>query len=177
MGQKFSFAVLCISFVLGLAVLYRSSMFVGVESDFDLIFKYGVKGPDDEPKNVLNTIKGTFTKDMVVDPSITVKLRLTDEELRRIYEKMVEIGFFHYPAKFRVHVPLGASICIVTPFSSYHFRVVSHGVVVKQLRWDDEICNDNERAESLRGLVRLICEIIESKAEYKKLPKPRAGYI
>lgn len=127
MGQKYSFAVLCISFVLGLAVLCRSSMLVGVESDFDLIFKYGVKGPDAEPKNVLNTVKGTFTKDMVLDPPITVKLRLTDEERDIIYGKMVEIGFFQYPAKFRVHVPLGASICIVTPYSSYHFRVVSHG--------------------------------------------------
>lgn len=80
---------------------------------------------------------------------------------------MVEIGFFHYLAKFRVHVPLEASICIVTPYSSFSFRVISHGDVVKQLWWDDEICNINEKAESLRGLVRLICEIIESKPEYK----------
>lgn len=177
MSQRFSFWVLSVAFLLGLVVLIRSSFLVGLESDFNLIFKFGVKGPASEPKNVLNTIKGTFTKDMVIDPPVTVKLRLTEEELEIIHRKMVEIGFFQYPTVFRVRVSPWDSICIVTPYSTYIFKVVSHGVVIKHLRWDDEICNENERAENLRELIRLIIEIIESKPEYQRMPKPRAGYI
>lgn len=177
LAQRFGFVVLSVAFLLGLVVLIRSSFLVDLESDFNLIFKFGVKGPASEPKNVLNTIKGTFTKDMVIDPPVTVKLRLTEEELEIIHRKMVEIGFFQYPTVFRVRVPPWDSIGIVTPYSTYIFKVVSHGVVVKQLRWDDEICNENERAENLRELIRLIIEIIESKPEYQRMPKPRAGYI
>lgn len=177
MDKKLIFGVLIAAFILGLFVLYRLSLFVGLESNFDLIFKYGVKGPSSEPKNVLDTFRGTFTKDMVIDPPITVKLRLTEEELDRIHQKMLEIGFFQYPTSFRVRVLPWESRCIVEPYSSHHFKVISHGHVVKQLWWDDEICNENEKADNLRELIRLICEIIESKPEYEKLPEPRAGYI
>jgi len=119
LAQRFSFVVLSVAFLLGLVVLIRSSFLVGLESDFNLIFKFGVKGPASEPKNVLNTIKGTFTKDMVIDPPVTVKLRLTEEELEIIHRKMVEIGFFQYPTVFRVRVPPWDSIGIVTPYSTY----------------------------------------------------------
>jgi len=39
------------------------------DSNFNLIFKYGVGA-----KNEFNTFKGTYTKDMVMDPSVTVNL-------------------------------------------------------------------------------------------------------
>ncbi|MFQ6053369.1 MAG: hypothetical protein ACE5OO_03965, partial [Candidatus Bathyarchaeia archaeon] len=65
---------------------------------------------------------------------------------------MVEIDFFQYPTRFRVRVPLGEVPGMMTPFSSYHFKVLSHGVVVKQLWWDDEIWYEDERAENLREL-------------------------
>ena len=56
---------------------------------------------------ILDTFKGTYTKDMVMDPSITVPLSLSEEEMDRIYQKMVEIDFFNYPDKFSVSVPPG----------------------------------------------------------------------
>ena len=65
---------------------------------------------------------------------------------------------------------------MVTPFSSYHIMVYSHGVVVKELYWDDEIFNKDEKADALRELFSLIIEIIESKPEVKRMPQPRAGY-
>ena len=58
-------------------------------SSFNLIFKYGVRA-----RNELNTFNGTYTKDMVMDPSITVNLSLSKEELDRIYQKMIKIDFF-----------------------------------------------------------------------------------
>ena len=42
------------------------------ESDFNFIFKYGVSG-----RNTLDTFKGTYTKDMVLDPAITIELTLS----------------------------------------------------------------------------------------------------
>ena len=141
------------------------------ESDFGLIFRYGVMA-----RNELNTFKGTYTKDMVSDPSITVNLSLSQEELDSIYQKMVEINFFDYPDEFSVSVPAGESFGIVTPYNSYYLKV-KYDSKIKELWWEDEIKNENTKADQLRELIKLIRDIIESKEEYQKLPEPTSGYM
>jgi len=140
-------------------------------SNFNLIFKYGVGA-----KNELNTFEGTYTKDMVMDPSITVNLSLSKEELDRIYKKIVEINFFGYPDEFSVSVPPGQAVGMVTPYYSYYFKV-EYDSRVKELSWEDDIINEDKKAEKLRELINLIRDIVESKEEYKQLPSPRGGYI
>ena len=141
------------------------------EANFNLIFKYGVMA-----RNELNTFQGTCTKDMVSDPSITVNLSLSKEELDRIYQKMVEIDFFDYPDEFSVSVPPGQSVGMVTPHSSYYFKV-EYDTRVKELWWEDKIINENEKAGNLRELIKLIKDIIEAKEQYQKLPEPTSGYM
>ena len=141
------------------------------EFNFNLIFKYGVGA-----RNELNTFKGEYTKDMVLDLPITVSLSLSNDELDRIYQKMVAINFFDYPDKFSVSVPPGETIGMVTPYSSYYFKV-EYNSKIKELSWEDNITNKDEKAEKLRELIKLIVEIVESKEEYKKLPPPRGGYM
>jgi len=139
-------------------------------SNFNLTFKYGIGA-----WNELNTFDGTYTKDMVMDPSITVNLSLSKEELDRIYQKMIEINFFDYPDQFSVFVPPGQSVGMVTPYYSYYFKV-EYDSKVKELSWKDKIINQDKKAEKLRELISLIRDIIESKEEYKQLPPPRGGY-
>ena len=144
------------------------------ESNFNLIFRYGIMAG-----NTLNTFEGTYTKDMVRDPSITVPLALTEEEMDRIYQKMVEIDFFNYPDNFSISVPPGVPTGLRTPYPSYYFRV-EYNSTTKELWWDDEIvCKDfqDEKADQLRELIELIRDIIESKEEYKELPEPRSAYL
>ena len=138
--------------------------------DFNLIFKYGVGA-----KNELNTFEGTYTKDMIMDPSVTVELSLTEEEVDRFYQKMLDIEFFDYPDEFSVSVAPGSLTKIVTPYSSYYFKL-EYNSSIKELRWEDEIKNRNEEADKLRELIRLIRDIIESKEEYQELPEPTSGY-
>ena len=141
------------------------------QSDFNLIFKYGVGA-----KNELNTFEGTYTRDMISDPSITVPLSLTEEEQDRIYKKMVEIDFFDYPEEFSVSITAGERVGIVTPHSSYYFEV-EYDSKIKTLWWEDNIINEDEKADKLRELIQLIKDIIESKDEYQKLPEPKSGYM
>jgi hypothetical protein len=168
--------VMAVSLVVGLVILRNSISASSLGSDFDVVFKYGVKGPNPEPRNALNTLRDTYTRDMVVDAPRTIRLRLTQGDLEAIRGKMEEIGFYDYPIGFRVNVSPGEAVGMVTPFSSYHIMVYSHGVVVKELYWDDEIFNKDEKADALRELFSLIIEIIESKPEVKRMPQPRAGY-
>jgi len=139
-------------------------------SNLNLVFKYGVGA-----RNELNTFNGTYTRDMVMDPPITVNLSLTEEDLDRIYEKMLEINFFDYPDEFSVSTA-GGSFGIMTPYSSYYFKV-EYDSSIKELRWKDEISYPDEKADRLRELIQLITDIIEAKDEYKNLPEPTGGYM
>ncbi len=141
------------------------------ESNFNLVFKYGVGA-----RNELDTFNGTFTKDMISDPSITVNLYLSEEEMDSIYQKMVEIDFFDYPDEFSIPIPPDGKIGIVTPYNSYYFKV-EYDSKIKELWWEDEITNENVEADKLRELINLIWDIIKSKDEYKELPEPTGGYM
>jgi len=139
-------------------------------SDFNMIFKYGVMA-----KNELNTFNDTFTKDMIMDPSITVPLTLSQQELDKISRKMLEIDFINYPGSFSVEVAPGEAVGQRIPYPSYYFQV-EYDSQVKELFWEDKIINGSERADRLRELIRLIIDIIESKEEYQNLPSPSGGY-
>ena len=141
------------------------------EGDFNFIFKYGVGA-----KNEINTFHDTVTKDLINDPSITISLSLTEEEMDHIYQKMVEIDFFNYPDVFKVTVPEDELTQLVTPHSSYYFKV-EKGSTVKELNWEDEIMNPDEQADRLKELIYLIRDIIELKPEYQVLPEPSGGYM
>jgi hypothetical protein len=139
-------------------------------SGFDLEFKYGITA-----RNVLNTFEGTYTKDMVADPPITINLALSEEEKEEIYLKMVEINFFDYPDEFSVEISPDDMVAMVTPYSSYYFRVARDSQI-KELRWDDDIKNPDEQADRLRELIMFIRNIVESKEEYRALPTPTSAY-
>jgi hypothetical protein len=64
--------------------------------DFGFVLAYGVTA-----RNVLDTFAGTFTKDLVVDPSVTTDLGFSSGELERLYRRMVEIDIVDYPRDFR----------------------------------------------------------------------------
>jgi hypothetical protein len=135
----------------------------------NIIFSYGVNS-----KNILNTYECTYTKDMVIDPSITISLQLSESELDSIYEKMTQIDFFSYPDTFKIEVKDDFTGWI-TPYSTYKFHIEVNSIQ-KRLYWEDEITNQNYEADKLREIIFLIIEIIESKKEYQDLPPPRGGY-
>jgi len=141
------------------------------KSSFNFVFKYGVTAG-----NELDTFHGTFTKDMVMDPAITIELVLSAEEMDSVYQKMAEIDFFNYPDEFSVDVPEGAIKTEVAPYSTYSFRV-TYGGKTKELLWHDKITNSDEKADKLKELINLIRNIVESKEEYKNLPEPGSGYL
>lgn len=138
-------------------------------NQINLIFKYGVSA-----KNILNTFDCSYAKDMILDPSIKVFLKLNNIELNSIRTKMDHINFFNYSDTFKINVS-SDTIPMVTPFSTYYFYIESD-TLQKVLFWRDEIPIHDGDADRLRELIELIIEIIKSKKEYKKLPPARGGY-
>lgn len=143
------------------------------DSSLHLIFRYGVSGAKWE--NELNTFKGYFQKDMVNRRPAITKICLTQEDLNKIYLKLVEIGFFSYPSVIDT-TPRGSVWSEGTPYSDYYLKV-QNGTRIRSVRWTDRYITNNRRYHDIKDLARLIWEIIESKPEYQRLPKPSAGCI
>lgn len=142
--------------------------------NFNFIFRYGVGA-----NNELDTFKGILTKDLVSGdpPTITASLILTENDLLRIYNKMIKIDFFNYPDNFISVAPPGEYGLSTSPSSSYYFKVV-YDSKTKELTWKDEsYYPKDEKRMKLLELTTFIQEIIESKEEYKKLPEIRGGYL
>ena len=131
-------------------------------TSFNLIFKYGVGA-----KNELNTFAQTYTKDMVMDPSVTIKLKLTDNELTGIYQKLNDLKLFNESTK-----PIEGNV-MVTPCSSYYLKVQINSEQ-KELSWNN--CQ-GRMSDKFQQFTSYVIQIIESKEEYKKLPTPQGGYL
>ncbi len=131
-------------------------------TSFNLIFRYGVGA-----KNELNTFAQTYTKDKVMDPSVTIKLRLTDNELAGIYQKLNNLKLFNESTK-----PIEGNV-MVTPCSSYYLKVQINSEQ-KELSWNN--CQGRV-SDKFQQFTSYIIQIIGSKEEYKKLPTPQGGYL
>lgn len=140
------------------------------KSNFNFVFKYGVESSNIGPRNILDTFKQTYTKDMVTDPPITTNLTLSLNELKQIYQKMLDIGFFQYPNNF-----VGSGVSVI-PHESYYLKV-KYGSSIKELSWDYKIPPRDEQLERLYSLSKFIIGIIEAKPEYKSLPEPKGAYL
>ena len=151
---------------------------IPVPAGFSFIIRYGAGQGD-----VLDTSEGTYTKDMVMDPSITIKMLLSDEEKSKIYQKILEINFFDYPNMIEVPHPSSTdknSISSRLCDPQYELKVVANAKV-KKVNWDGCVpvggIPKGGQVDRFEKLIRYIQTIIESKTEYKKLPAPRGGYL
>lgn len=133
---------------------------------FDFVFKYGVGA-----KNKINTFNGTFTKDLVLDPPVTTKLTLTNEEKSQILQRMVDMDLFNLPDNFP-----GNPSFLVTPQTDYYIKV-QNGSQTKEITWSTNSLIETNTQSSLEQLVSYLIDIIEQKPEYKSLPNARGGYI
>jgi hypothetical protein len=176
-GDDKSFFGGILEIVLGLFCLF-AFLFVscsdinspGSERDFNVRLRYGVLA-----RNELNTFRNTFTKDLILDGTVTIPFHLLQASLDSIAAKMNQIDFFSYPDTFIVRSQDSIRVSI-SPNNTYDFRVVSRSTV-KTLFWDDAIIASDPQATKLRELVALIKTIVESKPEYQQLPPARGGYI
>jgi hypothetical protein len=134
-----------------------------------LVYAYGVGA-----RNVLDTTRGTFTKDMISASPITIPLILSAKDMARISKKMDKIGFSSYPSAFTPAVAEGGGE--MAPFATYRF-VARTDAGTKVVVWADKFATDDKRALRLRSLARLIERLIVATPEYKRLPEAEGGYL
>ncbi len=136
---------------------------------FNMSLKYGVGA-----RNELNTFTDTFTKDLVLDGTVTTRLVLSAAELESLEARFLSINIFAYPDTFVAqHTD---SVTIMTPHTSYVLKL-TRDREQKVIYWEDAIISSDPRATELRGVFDFVRTLVEGKAEYRRLPPARGGYI
>ena len=138
---------------------------------FNIQFKYGVGG-----QNELNTFRNTFTKDLVLDGTVTTSMILTPGELDSVQVRLSEISFYSFPDTLIVHSSRPGYL--ISPAQMF-FLKVKNGIVAKSVFWYDSmpVFSDDLRASQLREVIQFIRTIVEAKGEYRQLPPARGGYL
>jgi len=138
------------------------------EINFGFILEYGSCYT-----NKLDTFRGEFTLDQVTEPSITIPLKLSAEQLEMIYQKMYEINLTQYPAIYAIPTHPGEQVGFVTPASHYNLEVVN-GKSTTTISWTDEIIEPTAlEADRLRELLKMIVQMISENPDGIELPKPK----
>jgi hypothetical protein len=142
------------------------------ESNFGFIFEFGSCSMDK-----LDTFKGEFTQDRVVEPPITIPLELSNEQITTIYEKMVEIKVTRYPEVFEVPKPVFGEVVMIS--SPYNYALsAQNGESRISIRWTDDIVQPTTvKADRLRKLFQLIIQMVREHPDYRQLPKVNFGCI
>lgn len=174
--KKFVIGLLLLAIILfGAAVSMKEErMPAEMPNDFNFIVAYGRNA-----KNKIDSFKGEYTKDLVMAGSATCKITFTDEEMRKIYTEMQRIDIINYPLNYTppyVDNPKSGLIADVTSYSTYYFKV-QFGNEIKEINWVDRNKSQASDARQLHTLIRKVMEIVETKEEYKKLPKAKGGYL
>ncbi len=131
----------------------------------NLVFTFGVGG-----LNELNTFRGTFTKDLCIDGTLTARMILSEAELKEIQLKLIEFGFFSCPETF----PLSEHLML--PSSSYYLKV-QNGTTLKEVSWSDNSIIDSSTAAKLDQIASFLIDLICQKPEYARLPPANGMYL
>jgi len=129
---------------------------------------------------ILDTFSGTFTTAIGDDPSesIDVSLRLSNDQMKAVFDKMIEISYFSYPEIFEVPTPKSGEMAMVSPAMHFHLAV-RNGGVDKSVDWliQSKLPKNHREITQLLGLIQMIRDMIKSSPEYKQLPERGFGCL
>ncbi len=137
--------------------------------DFNFQLNFNTYGKDQ-----IDTYKGTFTKDLVMDGTKTIEFKLPNYIKKDIYNSMMDIDIMSFPDTLKVE---GMS---VTPSCDYKLTVTIKGKT-KVIIWNEGFYTDmttnlpKDNVNFLK-LVKDIRDYIYSTDEYKNMPKANGGY-
>jgi len=178
MENKFTFVTISLTFLLGILVfVYAPKISDAPQTTYDttsnIVFRWFVIGA--KYPNELDTLNGSFAKDMVRGRPAWTRLDLSQEELDIIYQRLVDIDFFSYPRFFYPTLE-GDIRGAGTPFSVYYLEYINE-TGTKIVQWDTKFSAPKDtRYKNLKELGGFIKALILAKPEYQRLPKPRGGY-
>ena len=143
-----------------------------IPQNFSIRYSFGV-----EEKNVVDTSKNMYMKDMVCDPSQDYEIVLDAEDLNKIYEALLENDLFSIKEDLTQNCDALGQCVEVTPLSSVTLTV-SINANKKTVKWRANYYNQNDPdVAKFREIQSTIEEIISEKEEELEIPEPRCAYL
>ena len=127
--------------------------------------------------NILDTKNGTLAHALLEETApTTIPLQLSTVEMNEVFQKIVAMDFFSYPADFVI--PDGYKSSLRTPTGTYELSV-TNGESTKTVRWTTggSFESEYEKANQLWELLMFIQSAIYNHPEYKQLPKSKLACI
>jgi len=122
--------------------------------------------------NELNTFEGKFTKDLVMDGSITVDFWLSKKDQESIKELANQVSFFNLPN----NIPAQPGITILPDPSPnklrFRFDTMDHTVV-----WSYAGNRENTNFKKVIELSNHIISIVKNNEIYRTLPETRGSRL
>lgn len=134
-------------------------------SDFNFLVQFGVQS-----KNEINTFENIVIKDLIEEGTVSTEISFTEEEMKKIYQKMREINILD-PEELKPE----KTNCVQTPYEEDKWKIELNNET-NTLYWTGEYCEITDYAQQLFELRNYILDIVKSKDEYKKLPEAKGGY-
>jgi len=123
---------------------------------------------------LVDSVHGVVTKDLVIGPDTTISLALTNEELDRVRRKMIEVRLWDMPEP---HPPdLGDRMSM--PHTTVRLEATAGGLT-RRLTWNtgtDLMDYPSDSSKRLMDLWHVIRSVVEEHPEYKALPDIRGLY-
>ena len=120
----------------------------------------------------LNTFEGTFTKDLVMDGSVTLEFWLSKDDQESIMELAEQVSFFSLPNTI-LPTP-GVSIA---PDPSPDRLRIKSGDVGNTVNWSYPGDPENKDFKNVIELSNYIMSIVRNTEIYKALPEARGGRL
>ncbi|GGP16067.1 hypothetical protein [Oceanobacillus neutriphilus] len=144
------------------------SMPKDMPDDFGFSIQFGVG-----KNNVINTFEGTVTKDLITDGTATTEITLTEEEMKAIYERMIEINVVE--TKEFTPEPVNGTMCNIEPHEDDDWKIIINGETITH-SVSGAYCDPTDDTEQLIKLRNYVFGIVRGKEAYKELPDAKGGY-
>jgi len=124
--------------------------------------------------NIVDTFNGTLTKDLILDGSIRIPFWLTTMEQEALLTELARADFFNLPDTI---LALSRGGVVSEPNPGPNFLRVQTERHEKNVVWFYPLDLSDPNSQTVRKLSTAIWRIIESNAQYKRLPPARGGYL
>lgn len=147
---------------------------VTVPEDFDISFTFGI-----ELDNVYDTYNNIFKKDMVSEDDISIYFEPSDEDLSRIYAKILELDLISIEKKMTSSVlTKTGAVTSVSPLNRYNIKITMKGETY-YINGDATASyykNESDEANRFCQFTAFMTELYYNTPEYKSLPAAVGAY-
>lgn len=147
---------------------------VTVPEDFDISFTFGI-----ELDNVYDTYNNIFKKDMVSEDDISIYFEPSDEDLSRIYAKILELDLTSIEKKMTSSVlTKTGTVTSVSPLNRYNIKITMNGETY-YINGDATAVyykTESDEANRFCRFTEFMTELYYNTPEYKSLPAAVGAY-